>query len=73
MNFYAFIPRPDGSEPLGSSGKLIIRDLKTLKGVINRINTLPYWVKCGFVVNTFGDNFYNEREFKTVHVQPAKN
>lgn len=35
MNFYAYIPKADGTEPLGTSGKILFQ-LKTVRGAVRR-------------------------------------
>ena len=60
ITFYAYVPvQKDGSEPFGTANRLIIRDLKTARGAINR------------AVKLFGDkvvvyrtpNFYDESTY----------
>lgn len=65
MNFYAYIPRPDGSAPLGTGDRFIIRDLKTIGGVVKRLKGIDRWNQSGFIVQTF-TNFYDDKTFKTV-------
>lgn len=47
----------------GGLNKLIIRDLKTLKGVINRFNKYYPFKECTIFTFT---NFYNDDTFKKV-------
>lgn len=54
---------PLGEERLGTLGKMIIRDLKTLNGVIRRCHRLGWK---NFKVYTF-TNFYDNRTFKEVY------
>jgi len=72
LNLYAYIPKEDGSAPLGSEGQWIIRDLKTVKGAIRRIRTNPKWAKTPFVVQVFTD-IYKPETYRTVYTnRPPK-
>ena len=69
MQFYSFIsenPYVEGmiDEPLGSGG----RDLKTLRGVVNRLKRV--WPGKSFKVFTF-TNFYDDKGFRQVHTHQA--
>ena len=66
MQFYAYIPSPDGIEPMGTANRAIIRDLKTVKGAINRLKRFPRWNSKPFLVFTFS-NFYDQSTFKQVY------
>lgn len=66
MKFYIYNENvPLGSESLGSQGKMIIEDLKTLKGAINRAKRSGY---THFRIYTFS-NFYDDSTFKEVYKQ----
>jgi hypothetical protein len=60
QQFYACI-----DETLGSHGKHIFRDLKTKRGVINRMLSYKYE---HFSIYTFV-NFYDDKSFKLVYKQ----
>lgn len=65
MAFYAYLGDAElGSEQVGSSGRMIIPELKTVKGAIRRCN--KYWSGKEFRVYSYTD-FYDERTFKRVH------
>ena len=73
MQFYSFIsenPSVEGmiDEPLGSGGRSIDRDLKTLRGVVNRLK--KSWPGKSFKVFTF-TNFYDDKGFRQVHTHLA--
>ena len=73
MQFYSFIsenPFVEGmiDEPLGSGGRSIDRDLKTLRGVVNRLKRA--WPGKSFKVFTF-TNFYDDKGFRQVHTHIA--
>ena len=55
-------------EPLGSGGRSIDRDLKTLRGVVNRLK--KSWPGKSFKVFTF-TNFYDDKGFRQVHTHLA--
>lgn len=63
MNFYAYIPREDGSEPVGSDNRLIIRDLKTIRGVKKQCSKIFKNKK--YRLFTFS-NFYDESTFREI-------
>ena len=64
MGFYAYLGNDElGSEQLGSSGKMVIHDLKTARGAIRRCN--KYWSGKEFRVYSFTD-FYDESTYKRV-------
>ena len=69
MEFYSYnSTKPLGKEDLGSNGRMITRDLKTLRGVENRIP--KSWHKTGYSIYTF-TNFYNDDTFRLVRkVEP---
>ena len=62
MSFYAYVPNKEGKEPLGSENRLIIKDLKTIKGAINRckkaFRNKPF--KLFTFTNFFDDSTFNE-------------
>ena len=61
FGFYAYKGiKPLGQEGLGSEGRMIVRDLKTVKGVINRIPST--WYDEGFSIYSF-TNFYRDSTF----------
>lgn len=62
MGYYAYKPDKNGNEPLGTSGRIIITDLKTIKGVKNRCKSL---FGDNFKLFSFS-NFYNESTFKEI-------
>ena len=69
MQFYSYVtetPFADGQsdEPLGTSGRSIDRDLRTLRGVVRRLQKA--WPGKSFKVFTF-TNFYDDRTFRLVH------
>ncbi len=66
MNLFAYIPREDGTPPLGTFDNWIIRDLKTVKGAVARIRKNPRWAHKPFVIQTF-TNLYDDKTFKTVY------
>ena len=73
MQFYSYItdePRAPGmiDEPVGSDGRFIDRDLKTVRGVVNRIRKARPGKS--FKVFTF-TNFYDNNTFRLVHVHHA--
>jgi len=70
LNYYVYNQIvPLGQESCGTSGKMIIRDLKTLKGVIRRANSV--YSKTGFMVYTF-TNFYSDSTFTLQYTQKPK-
>ena len=73
MQFYSFIsenPYVEGmiDEPVGGDGRSINRDLKTLRGVVNRLKKA--WPGKSFKVFTF-TNFYDDKTFRQVHTHLA--
>ena len=73
MQFYSFVsenPYFEGmiDEPLGTAGRSIDRDLKTLRGVVNRLKRA--WPGKSFKVFTF-TNFYDDKGFRQVHTHQA--
>ena len=64
MAFYAYLGDAElGSEQVGSSGRMIIPDLKTASGAIRRCN--KYWAGKEFRVYSY-TNFYDESTFRRV-------
>lgn len=73
MQFYSFVsenPYFEGmiDEPLGTAGRSIDRDLKTLRGVVNRLKRA--WPGKSFKVFRF-TNFYDDKTFRLVHTFQA--
>jgi hypothetical protein len=73
MEFYCYItktPEAPGlaDEPIGTEGRTIHRDLKTVRGVTNRMRRL--WPGKSFKVFSF-TNFYDDKTFRNVHVEKA--
>jgi hypothetical protein len=73
MNFYSYTTKtPDAphqtDEPFGSGGRSIVRDLKTLRGVVNRMKQT--WPDKSFKVFSF-TNFYDDKTFRLVHTHWA--
>ena len=73
MNFYSYITEtPDApgqtDEPVGGSGRAIDRDLKTIRGVVRRLEKA--WPSKSFKVFSF-TNFYDDSTFRLVHVRRA--
>jgi hypothetical protein len=63
MNFYAYKDQYLlGHEPLGTANRMIWRDLKTVRGAINRAKKL--WGRW-YRIYTF-TNFYDDKTFKLV-------
>lgn len=63
MKFYAYIPRADGSEPTGGSGRILF-ELKTVEGALKRARKI-----LGDRFKLYGyTNFYDERTFKPYHL-----
>ena len=73
MQFYSYItdtPNAPGmtDEGVGTAGRSIDRDLKTLRGVVNRLKRV--WPGKSFKVFTF-TNFYDDKGFRQVHTHLA--
>jgi hypothetical protein len=71
MQFYSYVtadPKVPGMEddPIGTMGKTIDRDLKTLKGVVRRLKRA--WPGRCFKVFSF-TNIYDNSTFKLVHIE----
>lgn len=65
MGFYAYLGHAElGSEQLGTSGRMIIEDLKTRQGAIRRCK--KYWAGKEFRIYSY-TNFYDKRTFKRVY------
>ena len=65
MNFYVYLGDAElGKEGLGSDGRHIWQDLKTLRGAINRAKR--YMPGQTFTVHSFG-NFYDSSTFFRMH------
>jgi hypothetical protein len=73
MEFYVYVTENPYSpnwidEPVGGDGRTIIRDLKTLRGVVNRMK--KSWPRKSFKVFTF-TNFYDQKTFRHQHTHWA--
>ena len=73
MQFYSYTtenPYVEGmaDEPVGSGGRSIDRDLKTLRGVVNRLKKA--WPGKSFKVFTF-TNIYDQKTFRHQHTHWA--
>lgn len=73
MQYYSFVsenPYVEGmiDEPVGSGGRSIDRDLRTLRGVVNRLKKA--WPGKSFKVFSF-TNFYDNNTFRLVHTHRA--
>jgi hypothetical protein len=69
MQFYSYITEtPDApgqsDEPIGSYGRAIDRDLRTVRGVVRRLEKA--WPGRSFKVFTF-TNLYDDKTFRLVH------
>ena len=69
MQFYSYITENPYSpnwidEPVGTDGRIIIRDRKTLRGVVNRLKKT--WPGKSFKVFTF-TNIYDPNTFRHQH------
>ena len=70
MNYYVYNELVTlGKESCDTQGKMIIRDLKTLQGVINRAKSV--FADTGFMVYSF-TNFYNDSTFTLRHIEFPK-
>ena len=73
MQFYSYItdePHAPGmiDEPVGSDGRFIDRDLKTVRGVVNRVKK----ARPGRSFKVFAfTNFYDDKTFQLVHTHLA--
>ena len=62
MRYYAYIPREDGSEPLGSANRMLM-DLKTPQGAIKRAKRYM-----GDNIKVFSfTNFFRDSTFKLIY------
>lgn len=73
MQFYSYLtdePCTPGmiDEPVGSDGRFIDRDLKTVRGVVNRIRKARPGKS--FKVFSF-TNFYDNKTYRLVHTHRA--
>jgi hypothetical protein len=71
MKFYSYVtqtPEAPGmeDEPIGSDGRSIDRDLKTVRGVVSRLKRA--WPGKSFKVFTF-TNIYDPKSFRLVHTE----
>ena len=69
MQYYSYVTENPCSpnwidEPVGSGGRSIDRDRKTLRGVVNRLKKA--WPGKSFKVFTFS-NFHDPKTFRQVH------
>jgi hypothetical protein len=71
MQLYAYIPRPDGSQPVGSDDQWIIRDLKTVKGAIKRIKCVPRWKNKPFRLYMY-TNLYDDKTHTLVYINEVE-
>jgi hypothetical protein len=62
MKFYAYKPRKDGTEPLGTDGRILF-ELKTVRGAIRRAKRI-LGESCRVFQYT---NFYNDETFRRVY------
>lgn len=68
MNFIAFIPKEDGTQPVGSDKQTIIRDLKTVRGAVARAKAS---LGQSFVLYSYL-NLYDEKTWKQVYNSSGK-
>ena len=68
MQYYAYIPREDGTEPMGTENRLIIKDLKTSRGALRRC--LRAFGDKPFNLYTF-TNFYSDATFTLIYRRDA--
>ena len=73
MQYYSYVTENPYSpnwidEPVGTGGRSIDRDRKTLRGVVNRLKKA--WPGKSFKVFSF-TNFYDPKTFHQVHAQWA--
>jgi len=69
--FFIKLLDKQGKENLGSFNNIIIKDLKTLQGVKNRLKTLKSINKLNYskiLIYTF-QNVFNENTYKLVYTQ----
>lgn len=71
MQFYSYVTKTPNApgmedEPIGSDGRSIDRDLRTVRGVVNRLKRA--WPDKSFKVFSF-TNFYNDKTFRLVHTE----
>ena len=71
MQFYSYVtatPFAPGQtdEPIGSGGRSIDRDLRTVRGVVRRLQRA--WPGKSFKVFTF-TNIYDPKSFRLVHTE----
>ena len=64
MDFLAYTERADGTEPMGTDKKMIIRNLKTPKGGIKRAARTLGWDN--LIVQSF-TNIFDEKTFLTIY------
>lgn len=70
MNLYAYVPREDGTEPMGTANKMIIHDLKTVRGAINRCKRV--WTGKEFKLFSYTRFFDNSTFTQLAHFKPTK-
>ena len=73
MQFYSYVTETPNAphqtdEPFGTSGRSIDRDLKTVRGVVRRLERA--WPGKSFKVFSF-TNFYDDKTFRLVHTHRA--
>ena len=71
MQFYSYVTKTPNApgmedEPIGSDGRTIDRDLKTVRGVVRRLQKA--WPGKSFKVFTF-TNIYDPKSFRLVHTE----
>jgi len=67
ISYYAFRPRADGTEPLGTTGRMLF-ELKTDNGAIRRARRVLGPSACVFRYR----NFYNDATFTRVNPEGFK-
>jgi hypothetical protein len=69
MKFYAYVPRPDGSEPMGTGNRHTF-DLKTKQGAIRHaVNYLGPNVKLFSYTNLYDQSTFNEIQTKSPYAR----
>jgi hypothetical protein len=63
MKLYAYVPREDGTEPVGSSNRMLF-ELKTIRGAKNRCESI--WKNKRYKIYTYY-NFYDDSTFKLLY------
>ena len=73
MQFYSYTTETPNAlgmtdEPIGTAGRTIDRDLKTVRGVVRRLERA--WPGKSFKVFAF-TNFHDDKTFRLVHTRRA--